>query len=88
MSFLLAALLIAQQPIVVEGVQPAPVAKKKAKQKCETIEVSGSRMPKRVCRDVNGDLEKVPGVTDTATNAGMMHATPGAAQGGLGGVPQ
>jgi hypothetical protein len=87
MSILLAALLIAQQPIVVEGVQPAPVAKKK-KQKCETMEVSGSRMPKRVCRDVNGDLEKVPGVTDTASNPGMMHATPGAAQGGLGGVPQ
>jgi len=79
-----------------ETVQTSPTgepievdAKKKQKQRCQYIEVSGSRMRQRVCTDANGVTQGMPGVaTDSGSNPGMVHAIPGPAEGGLGGVPK
>ena len=89
----LAATMLAASP---ETVQTSPTgepievdAKKKEKQRCQYIEVSGSRMRQRVCTDANGVTQRMPGITDAGSNPGMVHATPGAAaEGGLGGVPK
>ena len=90
----LAATMLAASP---EAVQTSPAGepievngkKQKPKQHCQFIEVSGSRMRQRVCTDSNGVTQGVPGVTsDAGSNPGMIHAIPGAAEGGLGGVPK
>jgi len=88
-----AALMLAQA--AAPAAQPAPPAppidvtgKRKPKQKCEFIEVTGSHTRQRVCRDEFGELDLGPGVTSAGANPGMIHATPGAAKGGVGGVPQ
>jgi hypothetical protein len=58
-----AAMMMAQAPA---AVQPAPAPqtakKQKAPQVCEYIELTGSRSKRRVCRDVNGDLDLGPGI--------------------------
>ena len=60
----LAAMMMAQTSAVVPPVAtPAPVAKKqKRAQVCEYVELTGSRSKRRVCRDVNGDLDLGPGI--------------------------
>jgi len=70
------------EPIEVEG-------KKIHKQRCQYVEVSGTRMRQRVCTDSNGITQGMPGVTsDAGSNPGMVHAIPGPAEGGLGGTPK
>ena len=65
---ILAAVMMAQAPAQVQPPQPAnvqqPVAKKKKpKQICEEMEITGSRSPRRVCRDADGNLDLGPGIT-------------------------
>lgn len=61
---IVAAMMMAQAPAAAEPVAPAvPAAKKqKSRQVCESIEVTGSRSKRRVCRDANGDLDLGPGI--------------------------
>lgn len=65
---LLAAMMMTQapsatQPAPAQPVQTQPAVKKqKPAQICESIEVTGSRSKRRVCRDANGDLDLGPGV--------------------------
>ena len=87
MIILLAAMLATQQPAAADGADLHAVVKK-PKDACAYIEVSGSRMRKRVCSDANGMAERDPGVTDSLANPGMAHAMPGPAKGGLGGTPK
>jgi hypothetical protein len=90
-SVILAAMMLVASPEVPQGQTGDPVevtGKKKHKQRCQYTEVSGSRMRQRVCTDENGNPDKIPGVTDAASNPGLMHATPGPAEGGLGGAPK
>lgn len=89
MIVLIAAMMLVQQPIVVEADKPAQAAaKKKAKESCHNVWVSGSRMPMRVCDGDNANSDLGPNTTDASANPGLFHATPGPAQGGLGGVPK
>jgi hypothetical protein len=96
MSFFVAMLLIsAQAPAAQQPAPPAqsaqstqPAAKKKPKQNCQFMEVTGSRTRQRICHDQFGELDLGPGVSNEAPNAGMMHSIPGAAKGGVGGTPQ
>ena len=89
---IVAALMLAQTPPAAQPAQstePIEVTqKKKPKQVCKVIEITGSRMRQRVCQDQFGKFDLGPGVTDAAANPGVIHAIPGAAKGGLGGVPQ
>jgi hypothetical protein len=86
---LIAAVLAAQDPAAVQPT-PAPVEvvgnKKKRKQHCQLIDVSGSRMRQRVCTDDSTMASAGPNVTDDGTNPGMVHAMPGAAVGAPGGM--
>ena len=67
---ILAAMMMAQAPAAAEPTSapqtipaPATAAKKqKPKQICESIEVTGSRSKRRVCRDDNGNLDLGPGI--------------------------
>ena len=93
MVVFLAAMIAAQaaEPVAAPAGQPVEVTgikKKKPKQSCQYLEVSGSRMRQRVCTDSNGEAERMPGVQDASANPGMLHAIPGPAKGGLGGVPK
>lgn len=96
MILLLAAMMAAQSSEPVAAPVGAPVEvtgikKKKPKQNCQYVEVSGSRMPKRVCSDASGDAERLPGIQDASANPGMLHAMPGAAAnapGGMGSPPK
>ena len=87
-----AALMMAQAAAIPPSpsVQPAQITvkKKKPKEVCQYMEITGSRARQRVCQDVNGQLELGPNFATDAPNSGMIHATPGAAKGGLGGTPQ
>ena len=58
----LVAMMMAQAPAAVQPEQPVTI-KKKPRQVCEMIEVTGSRARKRVCRDENGRLDLGPGVS-------------------------
>ncbi len=87
MIILLAAMLATPQPTAADSADLHAVVKK-PKEDCVYIEVSGSRMRKRVCRDSNGMVERDPGITDSLDNPGMAHAIPGPAKGGLGGTPK
>jgi len=60
----LAAMMMAQAsaPAAAQPEQPVTI-KKKPRQICEMIEVTGSRARKRVCRDENGQLDLGPGVS-------------------------
>jgi hypothetical protein len=89
--FLLASLLVVQAPAAAppQPAQPIEVTqKKKSAQVCKVVEITGSRMRQRVCRDEFGKFDLGPGVTDAAPNPGVIHAMPGPAKGGFGGVPQ
>ena len=59
----LAAMMMAQVPAAVQPEQPVTI-KKKPRQVCEMIEVTGSRARKRVCRDESGRLDLGPGVSN------------------------
>ena len=89
---IVAALVLAQAPPAAQppkSDQPIDVTqKKKTKQVCKVMEVTGSRMSQRVCRDEMGKFDLVPNVTDAADNPGIVHGIPGTAKGGFGGVPQ
>ena len=78
---LLAAMMMAQAPIAAEAA-PAPPAQAAKKQKpaqvCEYIEITGSRSKRRVCRDVNGDLDLGPGVSNSAFGKGTLRQESGA----------
>ena len=65
---ILAAMMMAQAPAQAQLPQPATaqqpaVKKKKPKQICEEMEITGSRSPRRVCRDADGNLDLGPGIT-------------------------
>jgi hypothetical protein len=91
---ILAALMAAQAPAEVQPDgpgQPVEVTgekRKKPKQKCQYVEVSGSRMRQRVCHDDYGTVTRGPNVTDAGVNPGMLHAPPGPFSGGLGPAPK
>jgi len=84
MSLLLLALLAAQEPIVVTADESR--AKPKKEQVCRFIEITGSRHRKKVCRDVNGELPVLPGVSSSALGKNRGPQTSGAIGGG-GGPP-
>jgi hypothetical protein len=53
--------------------------------------MSGSRMPKRVCTDINGNPNRDPNISDLGDSASMLRAPPGAAAtapGGMGSPPK
>lgn len=91
---LLTILILAQAPAATQPAQPNPpidvTAKKKKKQDCKVIELTGSRMQQRVCRDDFGDFNYGPGVSEAAPNSGMIHAPPPATPpaGSIGGPPR
>jgi hypothetical protein len=66
MSVFLAAMLLAAQPAIPAQTGAPAAQKKKPQQVCEMIEITGSRSKRRVCRDINGDLDLGPGVSDSA----------------------
>ena len=85
MSLMLLALLAAaQDPIVVTADDRAKP--KKPQQVCEFIELTGSRTRKKVCRDVNGELPVLPGVSSSALGKNRAPQVSGAIGGG-GGPP-
>ena len=96
MILLLATMMAAQaaQPVAAPERQPVDVTgikKKKPKQHCEYIDMSGSRMPKRVCTDINGNPNRDPNISDLGDSASMLRAPPGAAAtapGGMGSPPK
>jgi hypothetical protein len=51
----LVAMMMAQAPaeVPLAPAQPVKVKKQKPKRICETIDVTGSRVPQRICRDAN-----------------------------------
>jgi hypothetical protein len=84
MSMLIvAAMMMAQAPAAVQPEQPVTV-KKKPKQVCELMEVTGSRSKKRVCRDASGQLDLGPGVSNSAFGKTKSNQQ-GTATGGPGG---
>ncbi|MGE5563282.1 MAG: hypothetical protein ACM3ZV_08215 [Bacillota bacterium] len=80
-----AALMLAQAAAPAPA---APPAKKKISQICETIEVTGSRRPQRVCHDRGTTVQLDPNVANEGPNPGMFHpVAPAAAPAGVGGTP-
>jgi hypothetical protein len=82
MLTILAAMMMAQAPAQAQLPQPAtaqqPAAKKaKPKQVCEYMELTGSRSPRRVCRDVNGNVDPQPGIQSGAFDKAQSSGTPG-----------
>lgn len=74
------AALAAQSSAAAQPVAPAPAAKKvKARQVCESIEITGSRARQRVCRDESGHLDLGPGVSDSAFGKGTLKQMEGQA---------
>jgi len=77
MSFaLVAGLMLAQAPTAIQplAVHPPAAVKAKPKQICESIEVTGSRVRRRACRDEFGVLDFGPAVADGAPNSAMARA--------------
>jgi len=64
----LAAMMMAQAPATAQpqpaapALQPPAAKKAKPKQICEYMEITGSRSPRRVCRDDTGNLDLGPGI--------------------------
>ncbi len=79
----LSAMLLAQAPAAVQPEQPVTI-KKKAKQVCEMIEVTGSRSRKRVCRDENGQADLGPGIHNNIDTRGNLDQRPVGHSGGPG----
>ena len=69
-------LILAQSPAAVQPqpVQPVLAEKPKHNKVCRSMEVTGSRVRRMVCRNEFGDLEAVPGVASGAPTSGMVHA--------------
>jgi hypothetical protein len=65
MSIFLAAMLLAGQSATPADTTAPAAQKKKPQQVCEMMEITGSRSKKRVCRNVNGDLDLGPGVSSS-----------------------
>ena len=84
----IAALVMGQAPAPQPPQNQPIVVKKETKQVCKLMEVTGSHTRQRVCRNEFGELDLAPNVKNAASNPGMIHGTPGAAKGGVGGVPQ
>ena len=61
---LLAALLVAADPAVPAPAAPPATQKAKVKQVCETVDITGSRSPRRVCHDERTDAVLLPGVSN------------------------
>jgi hypothetical protein len=78
--FFLAAMMMAQAPAAAQPEQPVTI-KRKPRQVCEMIEVTGSRARKRVCRDENGRLDLGPGVSAMGVQGKIQQ------QGGASGGP-
>ena len=76
---LIASLMLAQAPATAQplSVQPPAAVKAKPKQICQSIEVTGSRARRRVCRDEFGVLDLGPGVASGAPNSAMARAAKG-----------
>ena len=80
MLTILAAMMMAQAPAQAQLPQPATAqqpAAKKAKPVCEYMELTGSRSPRRVCRDVNGNVDPQPGIQSGAFDKAQSSGTPG-----------
>lgn len=91
---LIAALIMAQSPAATQSAQQGQSArpidvngKKKPKEKCEYMEVTGSHTRQRVCRNELGQLDLGPNVTDSVA-PGVFKAQPVAQPGGFGPTPQ
>ncbi|HJU77720.1 MAG TPA: hypothetical protein VJ597_07325 [Sphingomicrobium sp.] len=83
MSILLVTFLLAASDPAAAG-QPAQeqpvVVKKKPRQVCEYIEITGSRARKRVCRNADGELDLTGhGVSDTLGGRSKISRLPVAA---------
>ena len=76
-----AALIMAQAAVTppAQPVQQAPITvnKKKSKEHCVFMEVTGSHARQRICQDEAGN-SNAPGVSDSAPNSGMLRSMPGA----------
>ncbi len=79
MSVFLAAMLLAAQPATPAGATAPAAQKKKPQQVCEMIEITGSRSKRRVCRDINGDLDLGPGVSGALGGKGRVDQPAGQA---------
>jgi hypothetical protein len=91
MLILLALMATAQGPAAAPAPVPsAPVTvtgDKKPKRVCQLVDVSGSRMRQRVCKDEQGvEVGGTVHISDAASNPGMFKATPGPAGSSLGGA--
>jgi hypothetical protein len=66
--FLVAAMMLVQAPAAEPQPAPPAQAAKKVKkpQVCEYLEITGSRAKQRVCHDAEGNLEPIPGVSNSA----------------------
>ena len=73
---LIVGLMLAQAPAAVQpqAAQPPAPVKTKPKQICESIEITGSRARRRVCRDQFGELQLDPGIANGAPNSAMARA--------------
>jgi hypothetical protein len=79
MSVFLAAMLLAAQPTIPAQTAVPASQKKKPQQVCEMIEITGSRSKRRVCHDVNGDLDLGPGVSGSLGGKGRVDQPAGQA---------
>jgi hypothetical protein len=89
MSFLLTSLFLAaasatqttappaaaQADVIVEGERP------KSKIQCRSIKISGSRMPRKVCKTGDNSAHLLPGVSDSVSTRGRV-------AGGIEGEPE
>jgi hypothetical protein len=69
---------VAATPPASPSIQPAQIVikKKKSKQVCQYVDVTGSRMSQRVCHDADGGAALDSNVTSDASD-GMLRSDPG-----------
>jgi len=65
-AMILALMMMAQSPAAVPPAAAPPVEtkKRKPKQVCQTVEVTGSRVPQRICRNADDPPPMEQGLTD------------------------
>ncbi len=73
---IVAAMMMAQAPaaVVPPPEQPVKLKKHKPKQICETVDVTGSRVPQRVCRNADDAPPTDGDVTDATFGLSKLNA--------------
>ena len=73
---ILAAMMMAQAPSAVQPPpeQPVKVKKHKPKQVCETVDVTGTRVPQRICRNADDAPPTDGDVTDSTFGLSKLNA--------------